>query len=89
MIRLVGAVGRLRQSNIQLAIVANVTLVRQRLNCDYTVQVLQQVCRLMGMRGKSPYPPMARCGRIKAIRSYAHGPIFISLNCIFISFLII
>ena len=24
--------------------------------------------------GKSPYPPMACCGRIKAIRSYTYGP---------------
>ena len=33
----------------------------------------------MEMRGKSPYPPMARCGRIRAIRSYAYGQVFTSL----------
>ena len=25
--------------------------------------------------GKSPYPPMACCGRIKAIPSYTYGPL--------------
>ena len=34
-----------------------------------------------------PYPPMARCGRIRAIRSYAYGPFFTSQNYIFIFFI--
>ena len=51
--------------------------------------LIRLVCGPMGMRGKSPYPHMARCGRIRAIRSYAYGPVFTSLNYIFISFLII
>ena len=45
---------------------------------------IDRVCGPMGMRGKSPYPPMARCGRIRAIRSYAYGPFFISQNYILI-----
>ena len=36
------------------------------------------VCGPMGQRGKSPYPIMARCGRISAIRAYAYGPLFTS-----------
>ena len=32
-------------------------------------------------------PPMARCGRIRAIRSYAYGPFFTSQNYIFIFFI--
>ena len=40
----------------------------------------------MGMRGKTPYPPMARWVRISAIRTYAYGPVFTSQNYVFFIF---
>ena len=37
----------------------------------------------MGMQGKFPYPPMARYGRIRAIRSYAYGPGYVTIFMIY------
>ena len=37
----------------------------------------------LGSGEKSPYPAMARCGHIRAIRSYAYGPVLTSQNVIF------
>ena len=36
-----------------------------------------------GSGEKSPYPAMARCGHIRAIRSYAYGPVLTLQNVIF------
>ena len=46
------------------------------------------MCGPMGMRGKTPYPPIARWVRISAIRTYAYGPVFTSQNYIFFYFLL-
>ena len=48
--------------------------------------MISSVCGPMRMRGNIPLPPCARCGRIRAILSYAYGPHFTSLNYTFIYF---
>ena len=61
----------------------------RRQNIDGAITCFNYVFGPMGPRGKSPYPPMARCGRIRAIRSYAYGTaldhkiIFLIVFCLF------